>query len=105
MAWLPLGSMLHRHAQVALSVGEAQPVEVGAVLGEAGIHADLALALGQRVAEHRQAGRVGAALGHADEHRHHQLAELLPQGRCLHQQSNDSTHGCSPSSGYQKNSR
>jgi hypothetical protein len=44
------------------------------------------------VGEHGHAGRIRPALGHADQHRHQQLAQAFIPGGVLHQQTDDAAH-------------
>ena len=69
---------LHRDrrfgAEVANELGlEIRPV----VVPLRRVQTVLALIFGQCCGKHSQSGRVRPALGHADEHRHHQRTELL----------------------------
>jgi hypothetical protein len=95
---IDMGGHVHRRDQC---VQQRLPCEVRAFVGKAGVDAQLALTRIDRFAEHREARRVRSALGHADQHRHHQFAEPFAQCRRLDQQAYNSTHSASP----QKNSR
>jgi hypothetical protein len=75
---------------------QAMPVEVSPFFGQAGVQAELAAIVGERIRKHGKPCRVRAAFGHADQHGHHQLAQTFLQCRCLHQQTHDSTHISSP---------
>ena len=46
----------------------------------------------RRFGEHGQAGRIGAALAHADQHRREPLAQLGGRAIVLHHQADDAAH-------------
>ena len=77
----------HERRVLAQAVPQCVPVEA---VGR--LHAQLALAGGQRLGEHGDARRVRAALGHADQHRLGPFAEPVAQRGVPDHQSDDAAH-------------
>jgi len=66
-------------------VDQTMPVVANGFVSQAGVKADLAPPFQQRRCEYRHTGGVGSAIGHADQHWHHQFAELCMQRGFLQQ--------------------
>ena len=62
----------------------------------AAVQADLVLLLRHRRRVYGEPRRIGTALRHADEHGHHESAQLAAQCRFLDQKTDDSTHAAAP---------
>ena len=72
--------------------GERIPERVPIVVRIRREQSELALGLGHRIVEDREAGAVGAAVRHAGEHRREPGAEPVPERRVLEKQSDDAAH-------------
>jgi hypothetical protein len=60
------------------------------------IETELVHLVGNRLGIDGEARRIGAALGHAGQHRHHERAQPAAKSFVLHQETYDSTHAAAP---------
>jgi len=62
----------------------------------AAVQAELVLNIRDRRGVDSQPRGIGPSLGHANQHGHHERAQLIAQRRILDQKTDDSTHGSAP---------